>query len=361
MQTIGRTKVRTSGENDNLSHQTGNTLRDGKREEGYGAKRCRNSFLRTPIIPIAPTSVTREDRHGNRCNLITQENYIYLRDSYFRYAELMDIVAEHTPGRSIGESISNLYDEMNSLISGDGTFLNFEENDGRLYFNLWRTHMWGDFTLYYFPVKFIEKLNPKLRRIAVTFMHDLMKGNGFTTINDEDDTDYIIEWISEGYHENDEDRKTRKKLLDSYKNGRAYKLLERVWRKSYYKNLPKAIERYVCRNDFEHGLVNLMKDGLEFLNPQKPITLYSYDPFFDDEPEYLPMELGQQIRVVYDCEDLLTEHLIDFFNSNRQETYEIIPVSTFEVTPDIDDVFRMEDTYPERFFRWADRFIHYTR
>ena len=91
------------------------------------------------------------------------------------------------------------------------------------------------------------------------------------------------------------------------------------------------------------------------------IFFYGYDPFYDEEPDYLPMSLEQQIRVVYDSDDIMTEHLIDFYNSSRQESYDIIPASTFAVSPKTDKVFTLEDTYPERFFKWADQFIYYIR
>src|SRR5699024_11594418 len=55
--------------------------------------------------------------------------------------------------------------------------------------------------------------------------------------------------------EDAKERRAREKLVKSYKDGRAYKLLDRVWRKSYYKNLPKAIEEYECKNGFEQGLI----------------------------------------------------------------------------------------------------------
>ena len=267
MQTIGRTSVGTTRQDDNRINKAGDSIRCDKSRKSYGAKRCRNSFLKTPIIPIAPQIVTRKDYRGNKYNLITQENYDYLRNSYFRYAELMKVKAEHTPGRNLGESISNLYHEMDA-IKGDGINLNYEEKDGRLYFNLWQTHTWGEYTLYYFPVEFVEKLNPKLRRIAITFINNLMKANGFTTINDEDDVECILEWISDAPEDEEpEERKSREKLIRSYqKNGKAYNLLDRVWRKSYYKHLPKAIEEYVCKNGFEQGLIELMKKGLEFKN-----------------------------------------------------------------------------------------------
>ena len=130
---------------------------------------------------------------------------------------------------------------------------------------------------------------------------------------------------------------------------------------SYYKNLPKAIEEYECKNGFEQGLIELLRRGLEFIKTDKAIMYYGYDPFYDEEPDYLPMTLEQQIRVVYDSDDIMTEHLIDFYNSSRQESYDIIPASTFAVSPKTDKVFTLEDTYPERFFKWADDFIHYIR
>ena len=71
------------------------------------------------------------------------------------------------------------------------------------------------------------------------------------------------------------------------------------------------------------------------------------------------MGLEQQIRVIYDCRDMVTDYLIDFYNSSRQETYDIIPITTFALSPETDRVFSMEDNYPERFFRWADKFINF--
>ena len=359
MQTIGNISVGTARKDDNRIDQAGGTIRCDKSRESYGAQRCRNSFLKNTILPMAPQVITRKDHRGNKYNLITQENYEYLRDSYFRYAELMNVKAEHTPGRSIGESISNLYHEMDA-IKGDGINLNYEEDDGRLYFNLWQAHTWGEYVLYYSPIRFVENLNPKLRRIVITFINNLMRANGFSTINDEDDVDFILEWISEPPEdEESEDRKTRDRLIRSYKKGgKAYNLLDRVWRKSYYKNLPKAIEEYECKNGFEQGLIELMRNGLEFITPDKPIMHYAYDPFYDDEPDVLPVGLEQQIRVVYDV-DMLTDYLEDHLTQNLYDSYDIFPISTFEVTPQTEKPLSLEDTYPERFFKWADQFIYY--
>ena len=113
---------------------------------------------------------------GNGINVITRENYEFLRDSFFNYALLLKKEATHTPGNSIGESIAKLYNEMDELV-GDGMNVNIEQKNGRLYFYLWKYHNWGELTLYYFPVKFLESLNPTLRRISIPFIHNLMRAN----------------------------------------------------------------------------------------------------------------------------------------------------------------------------------------
>lgn len=212
--------------------------------------------------------------------------------------------------------------------------------------------------MYYFPVKFVEDLGPELRRISITFIHQLMKANGIQTVLDEDDTDYVLTWISEGIpDETAEERRNHLKLLHSYENGRIQALLRRVEDRCYYKNLPKALDRYEPQNDYERSLVSAMKEGLDFLSPEHGIMEYSYDPFFEEEPECLPMYLHQQIRVVYDSNDMVTDYLVDYYNSYSRETYDIIPATTLALSPETEKLFCMDD-YPERFLQWADKFIN---
>ena len=116
---------------------------------------------------------------------------------------------------------------MDDLV-GEGLNVNIEEQDGRLLFKLWKAHHWGKLTLYYFPMKFVEALGPELRRISITFIHELMKANGIQTVLDEDDTEYVLTWISEEVPEEaPEERKKRLRLLHSYENGRIKRLLQR--------------------------------------------------------------------------------------------------------------------------------------
>jgi len=352
MCTIGRTAGGTACKAHHRTDRTQYPLRYGQERKDYGTGGCRSSFLNATFQPKPLPSLVVEDSDGKRHNLITRENYGFLRDSFFRYAYLMEKEAVHTPGRTFGEGIARLHEEMDDLV-GEGLNVNIEEQDGRLLFKLWKAHHWGKLTLYYFPMKFVEALGPELRRISITFIHELMKANGIQTVLDEDDTEYVLTWISEEVPEEvPEERKKRLRLLHSYENGRIKRLLQRVERKCYYKNLPKALDRYKARNDYERSLVSAMKEGLQFLSPKRGIMEYCYDPFYEEEPEF-----HQQIRVIYDSYDMVTDYLVNCYNSHSRETYDIIPVTTLALSPETGELFRMDD-YPERFFKWADKFIN---
>ena len=357
MCTIGRTPAGTTGKAHHRADQTGNPVRGEQGRKDCGSKRGRNSFLNTALAPVAQKSVVVDTYDGDGINVITRENYEFLRDSFFNYALLLKKEAVHTPGKSIGESIARLYDEMAELV-GERMNVNIEQNSGRLYFNLWKCHKWGELTLYYFPVKFLESISSTLRRISITFLHKLMGANGISTILNEEDTEYIFMWLQEDDpQEEEEETHKRLELVRSYEKGKIGRLLKHVEEKSYYKDLPKALEKYTPQNDFERSIVETMKKGLPFLTPEHGIMQYGYDAFYEEEPEFQPMRLDQQIRVVYDCNDMLTDYLADYYNNNSRETYDIIPITTCALSPETDRLFIMDD-YPERFFKWADEFIN---
>ena len=315
--------------------------------------------MNTRLKAVTPTCITRV-WNGITYNYVTRENYEFLRDSYLRYAELLGVKAGHKAAKSISESILRLHAEMDTLV-GDGLNVNLEYEEDRVCFALWKCHRWGEYTLYWFPVKFLECLNPELRRITITFLHDFMRSNRLDTMNDGEDTDYVLEWEAEAAAEERDKKDCGEylKMIKSYKSGRIYRLLERVRIRSYYKNLPKKLELYKARNDFERELVGVMREGLELIDPQRSIMQYAYDPFFDENPDFTPMHLERQIRFIYDIHDNVTASMEEFFNSSVQETYEITPVTVCKLSPRTERLFYMDD-YPERFFTWADKFIELT-
>lgn len=354
MCTLGKTSAGTARTAVDKSDRT--RLSKGNINESHddSAKRCRCHFLTEAILPIAPAHI--EWGNDKKYEIVTQDNYEYLRDSYLRYAELSGVEPKLTSGKSAGESINNVFDEMRQLL-GEAQNLNIEENEGRLYFNIWAYHEWGRYVVYYFPVKFMETLNPGLRKVAMTFFYEFMQSNGISTIDEDYDIDFVLDWFQDSEGDDLMEKKKRESIIKSYRSGKAIRLLEKVGKKSYFKDLGKAIARYKPVNGFEQSLVYVMKEGMEFINPDKGIMRYAYDPYFDEDCDYPPIPLFRQIRVVYDIDDAVTDGILDYLNCEQRETYEITPVACMSLSPDTDSLFSVNDDYPKSFFKWAEKFI----
>lgn len=317
-----------------------------------------NAFLKKPVPAIAPQCVT--DTDGN-INLVTRENYEYLRDSYFRYAYLLNIVPRHDPGRSYGEGIANLYDEMRRLV--DNVDVNIEAADGKLQFALWNPNEWGEHTLYWFPVEFIERLRPRFRRLVITFLHELMKHQRFSPITEWDEMEWIYEWLGQNIGEMPDEcaRREMQDMMASYKVGKIHRRLQRVERRRYYKNLPRAFKKHVPADAVEQSLLKLMTEGLQFIGKDKPSVMdFAYDPHFEESPDFYPIRLDQQINLVYTIDDMFIEEMIAYLNDTIQESYEIVPTTVLYLTPETECLFTPND-YSTRFFFWADRFITFIR
>jgi hypothetical protein len=353
MQTVGTLAATFPGPVYHRPDRTRRSQRSEQEKTDYSAQRRRNSFLKTVFTPIAPGTVTR-NWQGEDINYITKGNYSYLLESALRYASLMDVSLKHNPGNSIGEGISNIYDELDDII-GDVN-LNIEPFEDKLQFVLWKYHTWGDYTFYWLPVKFTETLNPQLRKIARSFIHQFMHSNGMITTNEAFDVEWIMEWAEDGLQECDPgDRKRNAKLLASYKSGKIYRLMERIDSKVYYKNLPAVLDRYIPNNEFEEELITLFKEGLQFIGKDKPsIMSYGYDPLDDEDRDYHPVDMERMIRIVYDLDDFVTEWMMDWANSELRESYDISPATQFAISPGTAELFSM-DQYPDNFFKWFDK------
>lgn len=353
MQAIGTITATFAGTVYNRPDTAGYSSRSEQKKKDYGAQRCRNSFLKTRFSPIAPQVVIRQWAE-EEYNYVTEENYSYLLRSAMRYASLSGVELKHNPGKSIGEGISNVYDELDNII-GDIN-LNIEPHADRLEFVLWKYHTWGDYTFYWLPVKFTESLNPKLRRITLSFIYQFMHSNGMITTNDSSDVEWILEWAKDSISECDpEDRKKNLKLIDSYESGKVHRLMDRIDKKGYYKNLIATLNRYVPNNEFESRLIDIFIEGLQFIGKDKPsIMSYGYDPLDDEDRDYYPVDMERMIRVVYDLDDFVTEWMMDWANSELRESYDISPATCYTISPDSSELFSM-DQYPDSFFKWFDK------
>lgn len=361
MQTPERITVGTARKIAHKPDREALSLRSEPAKKNYSAQRCCNSFLKTTFQSTVPSFIIKDYGDGT-FNIITQENYDFLRDSYFRYAELLNVKADHTPGRTLNDSINQLFYDLETILS-DKIGLNIEMYDGRLHFTLWKYHRWGTCELYYFPIKFLTQVNAELRRIAISFLNRFMRANGIGSILDCDEHECIMESILWEHDTNETDKEIIKdrKRIESYQTGAINKLLKRVETKSYHDDIHTALHDYKPVSAWESKLIDAMLDGMEFLDPKKPIMDYDYDPYFEEEPDIYPVRLHRQICIVYEDDDIVTRTLIDFINSDYRESYEIIPVTTMKLTPDTKSLFKISDEYPERFFQWSDKFINIIR
>lgn len=133
----------------------------------------------------------------------------------------MGVKAQHIPGRNIGESIDRLVYDMETLLK-DNAGVNLEQKGQQLFFNLWKCHQWGEYTLYYFPVKFVEELNPELKRIAISFINGMANANGIATILDGDETDMVLDWLeTEEWDEPETETRNRLATVRSYRKGKS--------------------------------------------------------------------------------------------------------------------------------------------
>ena len=354
MQATGTIADRKTGTLYRKPNKTRYSQRSKQRKTDYGAQWCRNSFLKTTFAPIAPKTVIR-NWGDETYNYVTEDNYSYLLQSAMKYASLSGVEIKHNPGKSIGEGISNIYDELSEIIGELN--LNIEPYEDRLEFVLWKYHPWGDYTFYWLPVKFVESLNPRLKKIAISFIHGFMRSNGMETTNNTFDVEWVMEWAKESIDtcEDAEDRKKNLLLVDAYESGKVHRLMHRIETKCYYKNLPAALDRYIPNNEFEKQLIEIFKDGLQFIGKDKPsIMSYGYDPLYDEERDYHPVDMDRMIRIVYDLDDFVTEWIMDWANNELRESYDISPATRFIISPQTDKLFSM-DQYPDNFFKWFDR------
>lgn len=131
--------------------------------------------------------------------------------------------------------------------------------------------------------------------------------------------------------------------------------MNRIDTKCYYKNLVSALNRYQPNNEFEEQLVELFKEGLAFIGKDKPsIMSYGYDPLYDEDRDYHPVDMERMIRIVYDLDDFVTEWMMDWANNELRESYDISPATQFTIGPDTTELFSM-DRYPDNFFKWFDK------
>ena len=309
-----------------LKRQPGRDL-PKKTEVATGRKR--NAFLTGKVPSIATDYYMESQTDETEKNLTTSENFDFLYRSALRYAGLMGIKLPFRPrkGGSPRMNIAGLYRAMDEALPEQ---VNLEEKAGRLYFCLYRFHEWPDYTLFWIPIDFIEKISVPARRIR-----------------------RVLPDASP------QEIRQNNLLAESYETGKISKALKRMEGKPFCVRLEDKIRE--CRTEAkrERELLGLVSEGLELITPDNPCLIqYYYDWAYEKEPDFPPIGLDTQIMLAYSNNDMLAENMESYFNSDCRETYAITPVTYMYLTPETDRLFRMDD-YPERLSKWMQRFMQH--
>ena len=342
-----------------LKRQPGRDL-PKKTEVATGRKP--NAFLTGKVPPIATDYYMESNTDETETNLTTSENFDFLYRSALRYAGLAGIKLPFRPrkGGSPRMNIAGLYRAMDEALPEQ---VNLEEKAGRLYFCLYRFHEWPDYTLFWIPIDFIEKISVPVRCIVREFIRRFIRHHGLNMVKEtwyyELALEELRDWKNRDPDASPQEVRRNSLLAESYDNGKISKALKRMEGKPFCVRLEDKIRE--CRTEAkrERELLGLVSEGLELITPDSPCLIqYYYDWAYEKEPDFPPIELGTQIMLAYSNNDMLAENMESYFNSDCRETYTITPVTYMYLTPETDRLFRMDD-YPERLSKWMQRFMQH--
>lgn len=333
--------------------------RSRAKEKNTGPKWVGNAFLKQTLEPIAPKVVIRSS-YIEEYNYLTEENYNYLLASAIRFAELTGNKIKVNNMGSVGLRIANLYYSLKQLI-GEDLELNIETEQEKLVFVVWDHYKWGEYDFLWIPVSFVEKLNSQLRQIAISFLHQLRETHGLQTTDMSDDvmmlTDHFWERSQDPAEENP---KQLERLSEMYHDkGKVGKLMYRIRHRNYLKDLDLALAEYATQSEYEIQLIDLMKKGLEFIGKDKPSILsYSYNPFYNEDEDLMPVYPEQMIRLTYDVKNDFEAEMRYWINETRNNGYEISQCATHVLRPDSDESYSV-DTFPRQFYAYLDELLYF--
>lgn len=340
-------------------HKPGSTKQEEKKAS---TRRKPHGFLNTRLLPTAPDLYV-EKNEDIQINVTTKENLDFLYRSAMKYAQLLEVELPYHPRdkASTREKISLLYNALDSIVSHH---VNLELVNDKLQFCIYYFHNWPDYTLFFMPIDFTEKLHGEIKKITLEFIRRFIKHHRMLDI-----TDTLYYEMSEGYMDciefNDLDEEERKELIKkdrlfmSYDKGRIHKKLSRMHSRAFCRNLEEHIRNCEPSTEQEKMLLELIGEGMSLISENSPhIMNYDYDYASDKGRDFDPPPLESQILLAYALMDEVTKDVENCFSCECQETYNQTPVSFTYITPETEELFRPGD-YPERFSRWFGKFIRH--
>lgn len=139
-------------------------------------------------------------------------------------------------------NIAGLYRAMDEALPEQ---VNLEEKAGRLYFCLYRFHEWPDYTLFWIPIDFIEKISVPVRCIVREFIRRFIRHHGLNMVKEtwyyELALEELRDWKERDPDASPQEIRRNNLLAESYETGKISKALKRMeesrsvygWRTKY--------------------------------------------------------------------------------------------------------------------------------
>ena len=359
MQAGGQVDVRKTRASDHIGIRKRRPAPDGKGKKAGGARRLGHAFLTKPILPLGQEKVHYKSQLADGAvNVVNKANYCYLRDSVARYVGLSKRRFTHKQGETYGTGIARLYDDLRRIVPPQ-VEINIEYNDGRLQFVLWSQSPFGDHSIYWLPMYFLDELSTTVKRVVLNFFQRLRQTTGMITTNNSEDVEMILEWIRESmYDMNEEDRQCDETLIEEYEcGGEVHNKMCDIERPPEPMDLACELQKLRPRKEKIKKLVELLKEGLPFLSPDAPRLMdMAYDPYKDDR-DTDSMYAEKLIRFIWHPNDRMTDELESHLNCEYEsDVYMAIPATVLRLTPDTNEVFA-KNTYPKELYAFLDKLI----
>ena len=365
MQTVAETRNGTVGTPDNIGYcvSHGHKLGNNKAEKKTASTaRKRNGFLTGRLLPVA--SGLHVETDGVKTDVATMANLDYLYRSAANYAELLGVRLKFNVKRYVEHpklGMAELYKAFDRIVPEN---VNIEIDGDRLAFCLYSFNDWPEYEVLWLPLDFTEKLSKGVRRVTLEFIRRFARHHGMWSITSlyHFSTAEDLLTQEEGGIEctTSEDNITRRhtqRLLESYNNGRISRLFNRLDGRALCKDLEKTLDSCNPESEAERTLLDIIRDGLMLIGKGKPSIMdYEYDWAREENPDMMPVGLECQILLAYSLDDVVANEVLQVFDADVSENYNLTPVTRMFITPETDRVFTADD-FPESFTKWFYRFV----
>ncbi len=170
-------------------------------------------------------------------------------------------------------NIAGLYRAMDEALPEQ---VNLEEKAGRLYFCLYRFHEWPDYTLFWIPIDFIEKISVPVRCIVREFIRRFIRHHGLNMVKEtwyyELALEELRDWKNRDPDASSQEVRRNSLLAESYDNGKISKALKRMEGKPFCVRLEDKNTGMPDRSEEGTGPPRTGKRGAGTDNTGQPVS-----------------------------------------------------------------------------------------